>query len=95
MSQNFDETPCTRDRLYTPQGNAYLITYDGGMMITTGDENNPQNRDGRAYLEAICRISSKAMPAGVKKSVIAEQLRKAGVGRNAVLCQIADILERE
>ena len=84
-----NEVAGKRHRIVTPEGNAYSFISENDVMITLADENAPQQRQVRAATEAMCRIASKAMKAGLPMLEIADQLEKADMGRYGLLSEVA------
>jgi hypothetical protein len=84
-----NEVAGKRHRIITPEGNAYLFVSENDIQLTVADENSPKQREIRAATEALCRLASKAMKAGLPMLQIAEQFEKADMGRYGLLSEVA------
>lgn len=72
----------------------YFFVDDEALFITLPDENSLLNVEHRTLLETLCRISSKALKAGVPMAVIQEQMIAGDMGSRTILCEMADRIGR-
>jgi hypothetical protein len=83
-----------RHRIKGIFGNSYVFISETDIMLVVADENNPQHAPMRAMGEAVCRLASKAMAAGLPMLAISEQLRAADSGRCTILSDLAMVMEQ-
>jgi hypothetical protein len=88
----FNEITGKRIAVKTKFGNWYLFISDKDIMVTVAEENAPRQAEIRVMIEAVCRIASKGMAAGLSLSDVATQMQKADMGRASVLGKISDAI---
>ena len=72
----------------------YFFVDNEALFITVPDENSQKNVEHRTLLETLCRISSKALKAGVPLEVIRDQMIKGDMGGRTILVEMADRIDR-
>ena len=91
MKPNETETG-ERHEIKTKHGNWYLWVSPSSIMLTIPAENAEKNAEIRVLSEAMTRLASKGINAGMNLSDVAEQLVKADGGRKTIVGKVADVI---
>jgi len=62
--------------------------------MTVPEENFPKHAELRGTMEALCRIASKGMKEGLPLQEVADQMKKADMGRSSTLKHMADSIDK-
>jgi hypothetical protein len=90
--QDFDEITGNRVLIQHKGENWHFFISEKDLMATVPAENLPENSEMRGMVEALCRVSSKAMKIGLTLGDVAGQIGKANSGRNTILGKMAEAI---
>jgi hypothetical protein len=83
-----------RYRIPTVFGKAYFFVSEQDIFMTVPEENFPKHAELRGVMEALCRVTSKGMKEGLPLQEVAEQIRKADMGRSSILKHMASSIKK-